>query len=52
MKNSGVDIVEGSATSEVEKEAAYGVRTGYVGAPATPGVMAHRRREKSKRTLG
>jgi hypothetical protein len=32
--------VERLAPSEAEKVAAYGVRAGDVGAPATPGVMA------------
>jgi hypothetical protein len=39
-KNDGLDIVEGSAPSKVEKEAAHRVRAGYVEALATPGVMA------------
>jgi hypothetical protein len=38
--------VEGLAPSEAEKEDAHGVRAVYVGALATPGVMAHRRKEK------
>jgi hypothetical protein len=47
-----MDIVEGSAPFEVEKEDAHGVRVRYVGAPATPGVMAHRRKErKNKKTF-
>jgi hypothetical protein len=46
MKNGGLDIVDGSAPSEAEKEDAHGIRAGYVGAPATPGVMAHHRKEK------
>jgi hypothetical protein len=38
-ENKELDIGEGSAPSEVEKEAAHGVIAGDVGAPATPGVM-------------
>jgi hypothetical protein len=41
--------VEWSAPSEAEKEDAHGVRAGYVGTPATPGVMAHPRKEKKIR---
>jgi hypothetical protein len=40
MKIEELELVESSAPSEAEKEAAHGVRAGYVGAPATPGVMA------------
>jgi hypothetical protein len=43
--------MEGSALSEAEKEDAHGVRAGYVRAPATPGVMAHRRKERKRRLL-
>jgi hypothetical protein len=35
MKNGGMDLVEGSTTSEAE-EAAHGTRAGYVGALTTP----------------
>jgi hypothetical protein len=41
-----LNLVEGSASSEAEKEAAHGLRAGYVGAPTTPGVIAHRGKEK------
>jgi hypothetical protein len=40
--------VKGLAPSEAEKEDAHGVRAGYVGAPVTPGVMAHRRKERER----
>jgi hypothetical protein len=43
--------VERSAPSGAEKETAYGVRAGDVGAPATPGVMTHRGKEKNKKNL-
>jgi hypothetical protein len=33
--NQGLNLVEGSAPSKAEKEAAHGVRVGNVGAPAT-----------------
>jgi hypothetical protein len=39
-ENEELDLVEMSAPSKTEKEAAYGVRAGDVGAPASPGVMA------------
>jgi hypothetical protein len=35
MKNDGLDIVDGPAPSEMEKEAAHGIRAGEVGAPDT-----------------
>jgi hypothetical protein len=46
-----MDIVEGSSPSEAEKEAPHRVRTGDVGALATPGVMAHHGKEKNKENL-
>jgi hypothetical protein len=49
-KNDGLHIVEESDPSDAEKQAAHRVRAGDVGALATPGVMAHRKR-KEKRTL-
>jgi hypothetical protein len=39
-ESEGLDIVEGSAPSETEKETAHGVRAGNVGAPATLGSFA------------
>jgi hypothetical protein len=38
-----MNLVDGSATCETEKEAAHGVGAGYVGAQATPWVTAPRR---------
>jgi hypothetical protein len=49
-----MDIVEGSASSETEEELnrVFSVRgAGNVGAPATPGVMPHREKEKSEENL-
>jgi hypothetical protein len=46
-----MDLVGGSATSEVEKEAAHAVRAGYVGALATPRVTdptVERERERER----
>jgi hypothetical protein len=51
MKNDGLDTVEGSASSEVEKEAAHRVRAGDVGAPASLGVMIHHGKVKKKENL-
>jgi hypothetical protein len=39
-ENEGLDIVEGSAPSETEKDIAHGVRAGNVGAPANLGSFA------------
>jgi hypothetical protein len=39
-ENEGLEIVEGSAPSETEKETAHGVRAGNVGTPATLGSFA------------
>jgi hypothetical protein len=50
-KNKELELVEELAPSKAEKEAAHGVRAGYVGALATPGVMAPtvwRERERDK----
>jgi hypothetical protein len=44
MKNGGLDVVEESAPSESEKEAAHRVKARYVGAPATPAVIVHHRK--------
>jgi hypothetical protein len=41
VESEQLDLVDRSAPSEVEKEAAHRVRAGDVGALATPGVMAH-----------
>jgi hypothetical protein len=46
--NDGLDIVEGPAPSEAVKEATHGVRAGDVAAPTTPGVTAHRGKEKNE----
>jgi hypothetical protein len=50
--NKELDVVEGSAPSETKKETVHGVRAGFVGAPATPGVIApllgEREREREK----
>jgi hypothetical protein len=49
-ENQGLGIVEGSTPSKMEEKPTSNVsvgRAGYVGAPATPGVMAHRGREKN-----
>jgi hypothetical protein len=52
-RNSGLDIGERSAPSEAEKEAAHGVRAGYMGASASPGLMVHRRKNgENKETFG
>jgi hypothetical protein len=45
-KNDGLDIEEGLAPSEAEKEAAHGVRAKDVGVPATLGVVTHLEKEK------
>jgi hypothetical protein len=51
MENGGLDIVEGSAPSEVEKEAAHGIRARDVVAPATQGVTVHHGKEKRRKPL-
>jgi hypothetical protein len=43
--------VEGLAPSEAEKEAAHGIRAGYVGAPVTQAVMVHWGKEKQEKPL-
>jgi hypothetical protein len=51
MKNQGLDLVEGSAPSKTEDKPVSSVcvrRAGYVGVPATLGVIAHRGKEKKK----
>jgi hypothetical protein len=48
LKNNGLDIVEGPAPSEMEKEIAHG-GAGNMGAPATPGVIPHREKEKNEK---
>jgi hypothetical protein len=55
MKNEAMDLVEKLAPSEMKKEIVHGVRAGYMGAPATPGVIAptvgrerERERERNK----
>jgi hypothetical protein len=45
------DLAEGSAPSEAKKQAAHEVSDRNVGAPATPGVMAHRGKEKNEENL-
>jgi hypothetical protein len=45
-----LDIVEGSATSETEKDAAYGTGAGNVEAPASTARERERERER-ERTL-
>jgi hypothetical protein len=50
-KNDGLNIVEGSAPSKVEKEPAHGVRARDVGAEATPGVMVHGGKVKNEANL-
>jgi hypothetical protein len=50
----GLDIVEGSALSETDEEPVhvFSVRgAGNVGAPATPGVVPHRGKEKNEENL-
>jgi hypothetical protein len=47
-ENQGLGTVKGSAPSKTEEIPTSSVsirRAGYVGAPATPGVMAHRCKE-------
>jgi hypothetical protein len=46
VENEEQDLVEGSAPSEAEKEAAHGIRATDVGAPAIQGVMVHHGKEK------
>jgi hypothetical protein len=38
-ENKEMDLMEGLAPSKAEKQAACGVRGGYVGAPTTPGAL-------------
>jgi hypothetical protein len=60
MENQELDVVEGSAPTEEEREIVYEVRAELVGALVTPGVMAptvgremegerEREREREKR---
>jgi hypothetical protein len=52
VKNDGMEVVEGSVPSEMEKEIVHGMRVGYVGALATPGVIAptvDRERERGRK---
>jgi hypothetical protein len=52
-KNEEMDLVEGTAPSETEKEIVHGVRAGNVRAPATPGITAPTvvcERERKKKT--
>jgi hypothetical protein len=44
-----LDIVEGSTPTETEKETVYRAEAGNVEAPAAPGVMSHRGKEKKRR---
>jgi hypothetical protein len=49
-----LDLVEGSAPFKTEEKPTSNVRVrraGYVGAPATPGVTAHRGKEKKEENL-
>jgi hypothetical protein len=51
-ENQRLGIVEGLIPSKTEEKPTNGIsirRAGYVGAPATPGVMAHCRKEKKIR---
>jgi hypothetical protein len=50
-ENDELDVVEGSAPFEAEKEAAQGIRVRDVGTPATEGVMVHRGKEKRGKPL-
>jgi hypothetical protein len=50
-ENEELDLVERSAPSEAEKEAAHGIGAGDVGAPTTQGVMVHRGKEIRGRAL-
>jgi hypothetical protein len=51
VENQELGIVERSTASKMEEKLTSSIsirRTGYVGAPATPGVTAHRGKEKKK----
>jgi hypothetical protein len=50
-ENEELDLVERSAPSEAEKEAAHAIRPGDVGAPATQGVMSQWGKEKRGKSL-
>jgi hypothetical protein len=39
-KNQEMDLAERQTPSKMKKEIVHGVRPGYVGAPATPGIIA------------
>jgi hypothetical protein len=54
-ENKEMDLVERSAPSETKKEIVHGVRAGYVGTPATPGVIppsVQRERERKEENFG
>jgi hypothetical protein len=54
VENQGLNIVEGLTPSKTEEKPTSNVsvrRAGYVGEPATPGVMTHRRKEKNEEKL-
>jgi hypothetical protein len=53
-ENQELDLVEGSPPCQAEEKPTSSVsvrRAGYVGAPATPGIMAHLGKEKKRRKL-